>query len=54
MLLLPWFLRIAAHNFDLLRLNVVLIVKLKVDVLNEERPDFITESVRIQVTLQSL
>ena len=50
-LLLPRLFRIAAHNLNLLRGDVVLIVQLEVDILDEERPDFVAEAVRIQMTL---
>ena len=50
-LLLPRLFRIAAHNLNLLRRDVVLIVQLEVDILDEERPDFVAEAVRIQMTL---
>ena len=51
-LLLSRLLSIAADYFDLIGLNIVLIIKLEVDILDQERPDFITESVGIQVALQ--
>ena len=50
-LLLPWLLRIAAHNLDLVRRDIVLVVELEVDILDEERPDFVAEAVGIQMTL---
>ena len=50
-LLLPRLLRIAAHNLDLLRRHIVLVVELEVDILDEERPDFVAEAVGIQMTL---
>lgn len=50
-LLLPRLLRIAAHNLDLLRRDIVLIVELEVDVFDKERPDFVAEAVGIQMTL---
>lgn len=50
-LLLPRLLRIAAHNLDLLRRDIVLIVELEVDVFDKERPDFVAEAVCIQMTL---
>ena len=53
-LLLARLLRIAAHNLNLLRRDVVLVVQLEVDVLDEERPDFVAEAVRIQMTLFSV
>ena len=45
------FLCIAAHNLDLLSLDVVLIVKLEINILDEECPDFVAEAVGIQMTL---
>ena len=50
-LLLPRLFRIAAHNLNLLRRDVVLIVQLEIDVFDEERPNLVTEAVRIQMTL---
>ena len=50
-LLLPRLLRIAAHNLDLVRRDIVLVVELEVDILDEERPDFVAETVGIQMTL---
>ena len=49
--MLPRLLRIAAHNLDLLRRDVVLIVQLEIDILDEERPDLVAEAVCIQMTL---
>lgn len=50
-LLLSRLLRITAHDFDLLRLDIVLVVELEVDILDEKRPDFVAESIRIQMAL---
>ena len=50
-LLIPRLLRVAAHNLDLLRRDIVLVVELEVDILDEERPDFVAEAVGIQMTL---
>lgn len=50
-LLLPRLLRIAAHNLNLLRRNVILIIELEIDVLDEERPDLVAEPVGVQMTL---
>lgn len=44
---------IAAHNFDFLGLDIALVIKLEVDILNEESPDFVAESISIQVALQT-
>ena len=53
-LLLPRLLRIAAYNLDLLRRDVILVVELEVDILDEERPDFVAEAVGVQMTLCTL
>ena len=50
-LLLPRLLRIAAHNLNLLRRDIVLIVQLEIDILDKERPDLVAKPVRIQMTL---
>jgi len=50
-LLLSGLLCIAAHDLDLLGLDITLIVELEVDILDEERPDFVAEAVGIQMTL---
>jgi len=52
-LLLSRLLRIAAHDLDLVRLNSILIVELKVNVFDQERPDFIAKAVGIQMALYS-
>lgn len=44
-------LRIAADDFDSIGLYSVLIVELEVDIFDKEGPDFITESIGVQVTL---
>ena len=46
-------LRIAAHDFDLLSMDRVLVVKLEVDVFNQKSPYFIAEPVGIQMTLSA-
>lgn len=51
-LLLTSLFSVAAHDFDLLRLNVVLVIELEVDILDQERPDFVTESIGVEMTLQ--
>ena len=53
-LLLPGLFRIAAHDLDLLRCDIVLIVELEVDIFDEKRPDFVAEAVSIQVALRNL
>jgi len=53
-LLLSGLLRIAAHDLDLLGLDVTLIVELEVHILNKERPNFIAEAIGIQMTLHGL
>lgn len=50
---ITWLLRIAAHDFDFLGLHVVLVVKLEVDVFDEESPDVIAETIGIQMALHS-
>ena len=50
-LLLPRLLRITAHDLDLLRRDIVLVVELEIDIFDEERPDFVAEAVGIQMTL---
>ena len=50
-LLLPRLLRIAAHNLDLLRLDITLIIELEIDILDQESPDLVAEPVCIQMTL---
>ena len=50
-LCLPRLLRITAHNLDLLRRHGVLIIQLKVDVLNQERPYFVAEAVGVKMAL---
>ena len=50
-LLLPRLLRIAAHNLDLVRRDIVLIIKLEVHILDKKRPDFVAKAVGIQMTL---
>lgn len=50
-LLLSRLLRIAAHDLDLLGLDITLIIELEVDILNKKSPDFVAEAVRIQMAL---
>lgn len=50
-LLLPRLFRIAAHNLNLLRRDVVLIVQLEIDILDKERPDLVAKAVGIKMTL---
>ena len=50
-LLFTGFLCIAAHDLDLLRLDIVLIIELEVDVFDKKCPNFVTEAVCVQVTL---
>ena len=40
-------LRVAAHDFDLLRCNGTAIVKLEIDILDEKSPDIVAEAVGI-------
>lgn len=50
---LPRSLAIAADNLDLIGENGALVVQLEIDILDQECPDFVTESVGIQVSLSS-
>lgn len=50
-LLLPRFLRTAADNFDLLRMDIVLIIELEIDILDEESPNFVAKAICVQMTL---
>ena len=51
-LLLSRLLRITAHNLDLLRRHGILVIQLKVDVLNQERPYFVAEAVGVKMALK--
>ena len=42
---------VAAHDFDLLRLDIVLIVELEVDVFDEKGPHIIAEAIGIKMAL---
>lgn len=42
---------LARHDLDLVCLNTVLIVQLELHILDNERPDFITETICIQMSL---
>lgn len=44
---------VAADNLDLLGLDGVLVVKFEVDILDQERPDFVAEAVGVQMTLEA-
>lgn len=50
-LCLPRSLAVAAHDLDLVRGDCRLVVQFERDILDEECPDFVTESVGIQVAL---
>lgn len=50
---LPRSLAIAADNLHFIGENRALVVQLEVDVLDKERPDFVAESVGVQVALHS-
>lgn len=41
------FLTLTRHNLDPLRINLVLIIKLELDIFDEKGPDFVTESVGV-------
>ena len=43
--------RITAHDFDPFRLDIALIIQPKIDVLDQEGPDFVTESISIEMAL---
>lgn len=45
-------LRVAAHNLDLVRLDGVRVVELERDVLDNERPNLIAETVRVEMALE--
>lgn len=53
-LLLAWPLGVAADNLDLIRLDRTRIVQLEVDVLDQESPNFVAETVGIQMALCSV
>lgn len=44
-------LAITAHNLDLVRSDSGLVIQLESDIFDQESPDFIAKSVRVQVTL---
>jgi len=44
-------LRIAAHNLNFLGLNIALVIQPEVDILDQECPDLVAESIGIQVAL---
>lgn len=50
-LCLPRSLCVAAHDFDSVGLNSVLIFELEADIFDKEGPDFIAETIGVQVTL---
>lgn len=50
-LCLPRSLCVAAHDFDSIGLNSVLIVELEAYIFDKKGPDFIAESIGVQVTL---
>ena len=52
-LLLTRLLCITAHDLDLIRRDIILIVQLEVDILDKERPDFVAEAVGIEMALQA-
>lgn len=53
-LLLAWLLGIAGHDLDLVRCEFVGAFCLEFDVLDEESPHIVTESVCFQVSLMAL
>lgn len=46
-----WLLRIAAHNLDLIGLNIVLVVELEINILDQKSPNIIAEAICIEVSL---
>lgn len=46
-------LAVAAHNLDLVRADGLLVIQLKIDILDEESPDFVAESICVKVALQT-
>lgn len=42
---------IAAHNFDLVSLDSVLVFEFKADIFYEKGPNFITEAIGVQMAL---
>jgi hypothetical protein len=46
-------LRVAANDLDLLRLDGVRVVQFESGVLDDERPHFVAEPVRVEVSLQA-
>lgn len=45
-------LAVTAHDLHFLRRNSCLVVQLEVDILDQEGPNFVAESISIEVTLQ--
>ena len=45
-------LRVAADNLDAVGMNLLVVVQLEVDVLDDEGPDIVAESVGIEMSLQ--
>ena len=50
-LLLAGPLGVAADDLDLVRLDITRVVKLEVDILDQERPNLVAETVGIEMTL---
>lgn len=45
-------LALASDNLNLLCFDVVRVIKLELDILDNERPDFITEAIGVEVSLK--
>ena len=50
-LLLTRLLGVTAHNLDLVRWYIILIIELEIDVFDKECPDFIAKAIGIEVAL---
>ena len=50
--LIARFLRNTSYDLDFVRLNVILVIKSKVDIVEHERPNFVAEAVGIEMPLQ--
>lgn len=49
---LAWALRVTANNLDPVGVDLIRVVKLEVDILDNERPDVVAEAVGIQMSLR--
>lgn len=48
---LSWPLAVAADNLHFIRVNLRIVVELEVDILDEERPHFVAETVCVEMAL---